>query len=64
MLHACAARFDVTENLKIFAIFFGTNQGLSVCRIKLKFLYEPHTCLISDANEACTIMFTETRAWR
>jgi hypothetical protein len=29
MLHAYAARFDVMENLKNFAKFFGTKQGLS-----------------------------------
>ena len=26
MLHTCAARFDVTGNLKNFTIFFGTKQ--------------------------------------
>jgi len=29
MLHVCAARFDVTENLKKFVKFFGTKQGLN-----------------------------------
>ena len=28
MLHACATRFDMTENLKSFANFFGTKQDL------------------------------------
>ena len=27
MLHACVARFDMTENIKLFVIFFGTKQG-------------------------------------
>ena len=29
MLHACATRFDVTGNLKNFAIFLETKQGPS-----------------------------------
>ena len=29
MLYACAARFDMTENLKIFTNFFGTKQDLN-----------------------------------
>ena len=29
MLNACAARFDVTENLKNFANFLGTKQVLT-----------------------------------
>jgi len=29
MLHACAVRFDMTENLKNFVNFFGTKQGFS-----------------------------------
>jgi hypothetical protein len=28
MLYACVQRFDVTGNLKNFAKFFGTKQGL------------------------------------
>ena len=28
MLHACAARFDVTENLKNFTNFFRLNKAL------------------------------------
>jgi hypothetical protein len=27
MLHACSVKFDVTENVKNFANFFGTKQG-------------------------------------
>ena len=27
MLHACAARFDVTRNVKNFAKFVGSKQG-------------------------------------
>ena len=28
MLHACATKFDVTENLKNFAKLFGTKQDI------------------------------------
>ena len=30
MFHTYAARFDVTENLKTFAKFFKTKQGLTM----------------------------------
>jgi hypothetical protein len=36
MLYAWPARFNVTENLKIFAIFFGTKQDRD--RINLAFM--------------------------
>jgi hypothetical protein len=29
MLNACVQRFDVTENVKIFAKFLGTKPGLN-----------------------------------